>query len=161
MEKTNAIKVMLASAGAWLGAKLGILYPVLAVLVAVMVLDQLTGLTAAGYNGQLKSRKGIWGIVKKLLYGVIVAIAIICDWTIITVADQLGIVIPLSTFFGMATSIWLIFNELISIGENLIKLEMGLPPFLVKFVNKFKGLIESQGDKIVDSVDLKTIKNKE
>ena len=50
------------------------------------------------------------------------------------VAKQIGVTIPIGTFFGLLTALWLIFNEIISIMENLAKMETKLPPFLSKFV---------------------------
>lgn len=135
-----------------LAAQLGILFPVLVLLLLCMVVDYITGIISAGYNGKIKSSVGI---VKKLLYAVIVAVAIACDWVIINVAEQVGIVIPADTFFGLLVSLWLIFNELISILENLIEMEMTLPGFLVSLVDKFKHLIENQGSAAVDAVNVK------
>lgn len=153
MDKITTIKAFFATLGAWLGVKLGILGPILLMLLAVEITDYGTGMLSAKYLGKWNSRTGIWGIVKKLLYAIIVAIAMICDWCILEVAEQLGIAIPIGTFFGLLTSLWLIFNEIISIMENLAKMETKLPPFLSKFVIKFSKLLEQQGEKLVDSID--------
>ena len=153
MEKINYIKALLAGFGAWLGCKLGILGPIILVLLVVETTDYGTGMLSAKYLGKWNSRTGIWGIVKKLLYAVVVAIAMICDWCILEVAKQLGIVIPIGTFFGLLTALWLIFNEIISIMENLAKMETKLPPFLSKFVIKFSKLLEQQGEKLIDSIE--------
>ena len=142
-----------------IAAQLGILFPVLVLLLLCMVVDYITGIISAGYRGKIKSSVGLWGIVKKLLYAVIVAVAIACDWVIINVAEQVGIIIPADTFFGLLVSLWLIFNELISILENLIEMEMTLPGFLIALVDKFKHLIENQGSAAVDAVNVKDKEN--
>lgn len=134
---------------------LGILFPVILLLGLCMLVDYVTGIVSAGYLGKIKSSVGLWGIVKKLMYAVIVAVAMACDWVVINVATQVGIVIPTSTFFGLLVALWLIFNELISILENLIKMEISLPSFLVKLVNKFKTLLDEQGDSTVDKINVK------
>ncbi len=87
-----------------------------------------------------------------MFYGVLVAVGIIVDWIIINVGQHIGIIIPVSTFFGLVTALWLIFNELISIIENILKLEVISPPFLVRFVSKFKNIIENQGEKLSDNI---------
>lgn len=152
MDKTNIAKGAFITTGTFLSAKLGILFPILLILLGVMVIDFATGIAAAGYNGEIKSKKGMWGIVKKTFYGVLVAIGMIVDWIILNVGEHIGVVIPISTFFGLITALWLIFNELVSILENMMKLEVISPPFLVKFVSKFKNIIEIQGEKLSDSL---------
>lgn len=153
MDRVTTIKLFFVTIGAWLGNKLGILGPIILMLLAVETADYGTGMLSAKYLGKWNSRTGIWGIVKKLLYAVVVAIAMICDWCILKVAEQLGISIPIGTFFGLLTALWLILNEIISIMENLAKMETKLPPFLSKFVIKFSKLLEQQGENLVDSIE--------
>lgn len=153
MEKTTYLKTLVASIGAFLSLKLGILLPVLGLLSLVMITDYVTGILDAKSRGEINSRTGMWGIVKKLLYGVEVAIAMVVDWTIINVAGQLNIDIHMGTFFGLLVSIWLIFNEIISILENLTRLGTPMPSFLVKFVSTFKIVVENNGDMLADNLD--------
>lgn len=153
MEKENFIKLTISSIGAYLSNKLGILFPILCILLFAMVVDYSTGMIKARYLGEIESRKGMWGVIKKAMYAVVVAVAMISDWIIINTAEKIGVNIPLSTFFGLLVAIWLILNEIISILENLIKLEVPIPPFLKSFVSKFKIVVEGQGNKISDSLN--------
>lgn len=153
MEKTTYLKTLVASIGAFLSLKLGILLPVLGLLSLAMVTDYITGILDAKSRGEINSRTGMWGIVKKLLYGVEVAVAMVVDWTIINVAGQLNIDINIGTFFGLLVAIWLIFNEIISILENLTRLGTPMPGFLVKFVSTFKVVVESNGDILADNLE--------
>lgn len=153
MEKTTYLKTLVASIGAFLSLKLGILLPVLGLLALAMVTDYITGILDAKSRGEINSRTGMWGIVKKLLYGVEVAVAMVVDWTIINVAGQLNIDIHVGTFFGLLVAIWLIFNEIISILENLTRLGTPMPGFLVKFVSTFKVVVESNGDMLADNLE--------
>lgn len=159
MEKTSTIKGLLAGVIAFLSAKLGILGPILLMLCLVMVIDYGTGMTAGFKEHNIESKKGMWGIVKKLLYGVAVAVAMIVDWTIITVASYVDLAIPTTTFFGILVAVWLILNELISILENLKRMEVPLPPFLIKIVNRFKITVENSGDKLTNTIDKGDLKN--
>lgn len=104
-------------------------------------------------NNQLNSKTGLWGIVKKLLYGVAVAVGMIVDWTILNVAQFMNFDIPMATFFGLLVSIWLIVNELISILENLMRLDVPLPAFLIKVVSNFKIAVENSGEVLADTID--------
>jgi toxin secretion/phage lysis holin len=154
MEKMNMVNGIIASIGAFLSAKLGILYIVLPLLMLVMVADYFTGMLAAKKEGVTNSKTGMWGIVKKLLYGVEVAVAMVVDWTVINVASSLGFNIPTATFFGLLVTIWLIINELISILENLTRLDVPMPTFLINIVANFKVVVEKNGDKLADQVKI-------
>jgi len=156
MEKVNTVKVIIASIGAFLSAKLGILYIVLPLLMVAMVIDYVSGMLAAKKEGKTNSKTGMWGIVKKLMYGVEIMVGMIVDWTILNVASSLGINIPVATFFGLLVAIWIIINELISILENLTRLEVPLPPFLLKVVANFKVVVEKSGDTLANQVKTDT-----
>lgn len=152
MEKESFIKLVISSIGAYLSNKLGILFPVLVILLFAMVVDYSTGMIKAKYLGEIESRKGMWGVIKKAMYAVVVAVAMISDWIIINVAEKIGVNIPLTTFFGLLVAIWLIVNECISILENLITLEVPIPGFLKNLVSRLKIVVEEQGDNVIDSI---------
>ena len=152
MEKENFIKLIISSIGAYLSNKLGILFPVLVILLFAMIVDYSTGMIKAKYLGEIESKKGMWGVIKKAMYAVVVAVAMISDWIIINIAEKVGVNIPLTTFFGLLVAIWLIVNECISILENLIKLEVPIPNFLKSLVSRLKIVVEGQGNKIVDNI---------
>ena len=153
MEKVDVIKAFFITIGAFLSDKLGMLFPVLIMLGAVLIIDYITGILDAKKHKELNSKIGMWGIVKKLLYGVAVAVGMIVDWTILNVAETVGINIPIATFFGLLVAIWLIINELISILENLTSLEVPLPGFLLKVVSNFKVVVEHNGDALADKIN--------
>lgn len=152
MEKITGFKGCIAAIGAFLSAKLGMLYIVLPVLMLVMIIDYVSGMAAGKKEGKTNSKTGMWGIIKKMFYGVEVVVGMVIDWTIINVASSLGIDIQVATFFGLLIAIWLIINELISILENLTRLEVPLPRFLVNVVSNFKVVVESSGDNLADKV---------
>ena len=128
-------------------------------LITVLIIDYLTGMLKAFQSSELNSKTGLWGIVKKLLYGVAVAVGMIVDWTILNVAEAVNINIPMTTFFGLLVAIWLIINELISILENLMKLDVPLPAFLMKVVSNFKIAVEKSGDALADTIEKSGKKN--
>lgn len=155
MEKANWIKGTICGVGAVLSAKLGLLYMVIPLLLICMVADYLTGMLASKKEGTISSKIGRWGIVKKLMYMVEVAVGVVVDWTIINVADSLNIKVPTATFFGLLVAIWIVFNELVSILENLVRLETPMPAFLVNIVKNFKVAIEKQGDSFNNKIEEK------
>lgn len=153
MENLTYIKGIIAAVAAFFSAKLGILGPMLLALMGVMIVDYLTGMTASKKEGDINSKKGMWGILKKVTYMVVVGVGMLMDWLILTTAENLGAEIPLQTFFGLLVAIWLVINELISILENLTRIGTPMPDFLVRLVKSFKVSVESNADKLADAVE--------
>ena len=88
------------------------------ILVFVMAADYLTGLVSAWINAELSSRKGLFGIIKKLCYLFAIAAAMGIDWLIYSGMGQIGIKLDYTVFFGVLVTIWLIINEVIKRRKN-------------------------------------------
>ena len=101
-----------------------LLIPIL-VLIAVMLIDYITGLTSAYRNGELKSKTGLIGILKKVSYLVLVAVGGVVDYLICSGLATAGFDFGVTYCCGLIVCVWLIINELISILENLS--ELGTP----------------------------------
>ena len=114
------------------------------ILVFVMSADYVTGLISAWINAELSSEKGIFGIVKKICYLFAVAAAMGTDWLIYSGMGQIGINLDYTIFFGVLVTIWLIINEIISILENLAKIGVPLPKFLISVINRLKYTTENK-----------------
>ena len=141
MEMLTKLGVSLTAAGVSLYFK-AIALPV-AMLVLVMAADYATGMTKAWMKGEISSRTGIKGIVKKLCYLMLVAVAVVVDWVVFGTMSALGLSTEL-TIFGLTVTVWLIINEIISILENLSGIGVPLPEFFRKAVSKLKLNVESK-----------------
>lgn len=118
------------------------------VLVVAMIIDYITGMVAAYHSAELSSKKGIFGIVKKVCYLALVCVGIGVDWLIYSGLQSINVNIGYTIFFGVLVTIWLIINELISILENLGSIGVPLPKFLVNVCKRLKTTTESVvGDK--------------
>ena len=142
IDMKNFLHAIFAGALGALAAYFNVLLIPLIVLVAVMMIDYITGMAGAAYTGKINSRVGIIGIVKKICYLALVAVGIVVDYLITTALVQIGIAIQINYCFGMIITIWLIINELISILENLGELNIPLPHFLIRTVKSLKGRVE-------------------
>ncbi len=116
----------------------------IAVLIATMVIDYMTGMISAWLNSDLSSKRGIRGIVKKVCYMVLVAVAIGVDYLIQCGLQMVNIDMNIQIFFGILVTIWLIINEMISILENLTKIGVPIPTFLMTMIQKLKITTEQQ-----------------
>ena len=139
---------------AWLSNKFGILLPMLWVLFFLMVIDYITGMTASkkesidhpndpayGWN----SARGAKGILKKVGYMAVIAVAMVLDYLIMVMAVQFGFSIPKSTFFALLTTAWYILNESLSIAENAGRLDADVPEWLLKYIAVLKNKIDDRG----------------
>lgn len=142
--KENAIKAVLAAAlGALVSYGTQLIIPAI-ILVAVMVLDYITGMAKAWQAGELSSRVGIGGILKKVGYLVIVAVACVLDWLVRYGADQMGLDWRLDFLIASIVVIWLVINELISILENVAALGAPVPGFLQSLIKRLKVSVEDK-----------------
>lgn len=118
--------------------------PALIVLVLFIVIDYLTGMAAAAINGGLSSQKGIIGIIKKICYMGAVCVGFGVDFIILYLTKNSGMQFDYPPVFGMIVTIFLTINELLSITENLGRIGVPLPKFLVKVVTKLKELADEK-----------------
>ena len=133
------IHVLVAGVIGALAAYFNVLLVPLAVLVAVMLIDYVTGMAGAAYTKTLSSRTGVLGIVKKAAYLALVAVGMVVDYLITSALVHIGIRLQINYCFGMIITIWLIINELLSIN-------IPLPRFLVDVVKSMKDKVESKAD---------------
>lgn len=108
------VKGMIAAVGGFLAYWLGGLDSLLAALIAVTVLDYLTGLLKALHNRQLSSEVGFRGIAKKVYGFAIVALAFVVEGVTAHALPLREVVI-----------VFFVANEGLSILENAA--QTGLP----------------------------------
>jgi toxin secretion/phage lysis holin len=99
----------------------------LTVLLAFAITDYVTGVTAAAKKGELSSNVGLWGIAKKALIFLIVAMGHLIDIALGTASVVMDAII----YFYLS-------NEVLSIMENVGEIGVPLPPILEKAIAIFK-----------------------
>lgn len=114
------------------------------VLVVVMLLDYITGMVKAWEAGELSSKVGIKGILKKLGYLVIVSVACVVDWSVRYGVESVGMEWKFEFLFASIVLLWLVINELISILENVSAIGAPVPAFLTKIIDKLKTNTENK-----------------
>lgn len=148
------VKAVMTTVGAVLAAHFKVLYPILIVLGLAMAIDYFTGVAAAKYEKLsypddptkgLSSKVGAKGIIKKLMYMVLVLVGLVIDFMILHLTKNFGLDFQYPPIFGLVVALWFICNELLSILENSVKMEVNIPPFLEPFV---KALMKKTGDRI-------------
>lgn len=99
----------------------------LQILITVIVLDYVTGVFKAVYNKEINSSVGLKGIIKKLGYLIVVAVAVILD----KIAGNTGAIRTLVIYFFVA-------NEGISILENWGGMGLPMPQKIFDVLEQLK-----------------------
>ena len=143
--KENIIKTIIATAFAGFIVYLGEMVVPLIFLFVVIIADYITGMAGAWINKEISSKRGFRGIIKKLCYFLVVVVGMVIDYAIICGMEVAGIeTAPQAYYIALVLTIWLIINELISILENLAKIGVPLPDFLMKLLERLKLTIEKR-----------------
>lgn len=144
--KDNIIQATVSVALGALAAYFNVLLVPLTILIVVMIIDYATGMTSAWKNGELESKTGLIGILKKVSYLVLVAVGGVVDYLISAGLAAANVEISITYCCGLIVCVWLIINELISILENLSELGTPIPKFLVNIVRRLKNTVENKTD---------------
>ena len=146
-------KVFIAAAMAALWAYAQQLIIPLVLLIIVMVVDYISGVLAAWKAGELSSRVGIMGIVKKLSYLALVIVGCVMDYLIGMISGHfVGAEVSFRAI-GLVVICWLIINECISILENVAKQGGPVPPFLAPLLKHLKSTTEAQSSEAFNQTE--------
>ena len=124
----NAVKSILAAVCAVFGFVFGDLNGLMIALVALIILDYISGVIAAVVEKKLSSEVGAKGIAKKIFMLLIVAVANIVDINVIGEGHVLKSV----------TVVFYIANECISLIENAGRLGVPVPKKLPDVLEQLK-----------------------
>lgn len=150
MEKIKAIFVtVFGTIFSWLGI---LAIPVI-ILLGLNIADYVTGIAAAPYRDvsderPVKSYKSIRGIQKKVCMYLLILVGWIVDTMLCTTLKQAGFTFSWPNIFATVITCWLIFNEIISLLENIDDIGTPIPPFLMPIMKMIRQKItlESESD---------------
>jgi toxin secretion/phage lysis holin len=134
----KGLQMVISAALAAFAVYMGTLAVPIIVLMVMMIIDYLSGMSAAWVHGDLSSKIGAKGIVKKVGYMALIVVAMGIDYLIYSGIAAANISVNYNMWFGLLVAVWLIINEMISILENLSKLGVPIPEFLTKIIRRLK-----------------------
>lgn len=116
-------------------------------LVLCNIIDYATALIAIKINGgKFDSNTGIKGIYKKVLMWLLVVVGVIFDGVLKYAAEAIGFEFKIDFLIGCIVCVWLVFNEMISILENIKACGIKLPPFLEPLIKTAQEQIEDKAN---------------
>lgn len=136
IKKTQAILIgILAAINSFLG---NLAVPVY-VLLACNVIDYITALIAAPKRGQeIDSLKGFQGLKKKVLMYLLIAVGWLIDTLVNYAAQTVRPDFKQPYIVAVVVALWLAFNEMLSIVENVADADGPVPPFLKRLIKNLK-----------------------
>lgn len=148
-----SIQMVATGLVAYLSQKLGVTFYLLGLLLAMMVIDYISGMAAsavealdhpddAGYGWS--SKKGAKGIAKKVAYLFVIAVAMVIDYVIIKTSGVLGFTLP-NSMLSLLVTVWYLLNETLSIIENAGRMGAPVPEWLMRYIAALKNKIDSSG----------------
>lgn len=93
----------------------------------IVVIDFATGWAAAWINGELKSRKGFYGIARK-----------VAIFLMVTIAHLIDRILGDAHYFRDAVIFFYLANELLSVMENVGRMGLPMPDVLRNAVKIFE-----------------------
>ncbi|MCI7108018.1 MAG: phage holin family protein [Agathobacter sp.] len=97
------------------------------------IIDYATGwIYGKYYANSLSSSVGAKGVLKKVSYWIIIAIAFYISFAFRKMGEVIGITLDFMILFGWFTLATYMINEVRSIIENLVKMDVKVPEFLTK-----------------------------
>ena len=116
---------------------------------ALNVIDCIYGYAKSRATQTLSSEKGARGVLKKVSYWVIIAIAFSVSGFLISLGAQLGVDLGFLQLLGWFVLAVYIINELTSIVENMVALGIDVPEIFVKGLNAVRTVVNDAGDRVI------------
>ncbi len=139
MDNIKKVQAVLIGVLAAVNGFLGNLAVPVYVLLACNIIDYITALIAAPKRGeQIDSLKGFNGLKKKVLMYLLIAVGWLIDTLVNYAAQQVRPDFRQPYIVAVVVALWLAFNEMLSIVENVADADGPVPPFLRKLIKNLK-----------------------
>ena len=129
IDKINATSGMIITILSYI---LGVHWYLFVAYLGLNIADCISGSMRSWLNGATSSKEGLKGIIKKLGYWIIIALAFGVGVIFIELGKTLNIDLSFATGIGYLTLATLIINEIRSIVENFVEAGYSVPTVLVK-----------------------------
>lgn len=140
--KVNMLYGMIATVGVAIFGKYWFLF---AGFLLLNIVDYITGWCKARFfNKNESSAVGAKGIWKKVWYWVVIGIAFFVAHCIVDMGEIIGMDLAFVALFGWFTLATYLINEIRSILENMVEMNVKVPEFLVKGLDVTQKLLDAK-----------------
>lgn len=108
------------------------------------ITDYITGTIKSKMNKKENSKKGLFGILKKVCYWILIVISFLISHLLVKLGIQINVNLEFIWAFGWFTLTCLIINESRSIIENFIEMGIYVPEFLKKGLEIYDNIINNK-----------------
>ena len=141
-DKINMIYGLIATIGAALFGEYWFLF---AGFLILNVIDYATGYCKARfYKKNESSAIGAKGILKKVWYWIVIGMAFFVSMSFVHMGEIIGINLSFVQLFGWFTLATYLINEVRSILENLVEMNVNVPQFLLAGLDITQKLLDSK-----------------
>lgn len=141
-DKVNMIYGFIATIGVAIFGKYWFLF---AGFLLLNVVDYATGYCKAKfYNKNESSAVGAKGILKKVFYWFVIGIAFFVSYCFVHMGGIIGVNLGFVQLFGWFTLATYLINEIRSILENLVEMNVKVPEFLVNGLDVAQKLLDAK-----------------
>ena len=119
-----------------------------ALFLAFNVADWITGWMKARLIHKENSKAGWKGVLKKLAYWIMIAVAFWASAVFVEIGKTLGVDLGITTLLGFFVLASLLVNEIRSICENLVEMGVDVPKILIKGLEVADKAINKDGEDI-------------
>ena len=147
MEKIiHKMNTLWGAAVALLASVFGEFWFLFAAFFVLNVIDYITGIAKARFSHTENSNKGLKGIVKKVGYWVVIALAFFIALSFETMGSNIGVNLEFVVMLGWFTLATFIINEIRSILENLVIIGVDVPQFLINGLEVAADAVKTKTD---------------
>jgi toxin secretion/phage lysis holin len=147
MDYNTKIKSGITGIGAAIGMCLDNIWGYFFFAFLLMIIDYITGLMAGAIKEGLTSRKATKGIFKKVGIITLLVFGFILDAAFHYIAAEgFNFDLPFNMPIGIVVSVWVVITEAISICENLDRVGVPIPKWLVKILARTRDKFEQYNE---------------
>lgn len=132
MKVIDTYNAILGAAVAVLSYVLGPHWFLFAIFLLLNVFDWITGWIKSKKTGKTSSKAGLWGIMKKFGYWMLIIASFSITAGFTELGSILGMDLGVTTLLGWFVLASLLVNEARSICENIVEMGINVPTILVK-----------------------------
>ena len=110
------------------------------------VVDYITGIAKVRFSHTENSNKGVKGIIEKVGYWIVIALAFFIAVSFESMGYNLGVNLAFVEMLGWFTLATFLINEIRSILENLVLIGVDVPAFLINGLEVAAEVVKSKTD---------------